>query len=406
MFTAINYDQLPAGRGGAAHSCDNLRMRGTTRGARLAALVLIAGCGARTDLFGVPPDDFASDAGGAPDGASGVLDASGHAESGVIVLDAAALDADIDAAAIACIATGPTPIANDGAAWIDQLALDSHTVYFHDQAGLHRVGKSGGAVTSVYPLMNYVAPDLGAFGANDDGVTFWQSHPNPPSSTFDVLHVGPLGGAPVKLATLTGMAGRGTIDNLDRTFVIADDDRGNSSVIEVAPDGATTTVPTVSDPGLVRSDGIDTYFTITAGLFRATKTSPVMIGVLQPYTYFVDFIFDGATIYFTAYDVDNNVVAGAMAKQGGATPTVLWSSSSVSLSGMDQDTTFIYVADRGKPAIVRIRKDGTGSDEIITGAHELENFNDVKVDDRCIYYSYVSYAATITGKGSVFAMPK
>jgi hypothetical protein len=395
-----------------------------TRSARLVVIALLAGCGARTELFGPPPDDVATDAGGAPDDASGVLDATVPLESGVIALDAAldsgaldsddastfdaappSLDAGVDAASIACTATRVTRLA-DGAPWLDQLALDAHTVYFHDQAGLHRVGKSGGAVTDIYPLKNFSAPDLGAFGVNDDGVTFWQSHPNPPSSTFDVFHVDPLGGAPVKLTTLPAMAGRGTIDDLDRTFVVSEPQNGTSaSVFEVAPDGTSSKVTTSTlDFHIVRSDGIDTYFAGQAGIFRATANGPVRIGLLQPYAYFIDFIFDGPMIYFEAYDALNNVIVGAMAKQVDATPTIVWSGR-VLLSGMDQDATFIYVADRGTPAILRIRKDGTGSDAVITGV-QLDNFNDVKVDDNCIYYSYVSYAQTIAGQSSVIAMPK
>jgi hypothetical protein len=281
-------------------------------------------------------------------------------------------------------------------------------VYFHDEAGLHRVGKSGGAVTDVYPLKNFWAPDLGAFGANDDGVTFWQSHPNPPSSTFDVLHVGPFGGAPVKLATLPWMAGRGTVDSRDRTFVIGDPQNGqNSSVFEVAPDGTTSqVVSSTIDASLVRSDGTDTYFAGSGGIFRATTNGPLRLALFFPYVYFTDFIFDGPTIYFTANDVDENVIVGAVSKHGDTTnPTILWSGR-VLLSGMDQDATYVYAADRGTPAILRIRKDGAGSEQVITGVNAVDNFNDVKVDDKCIYYSYVSYAKSTAGTSSVIAMPK
>jgi hypothetical protein len=402
-------------------------MRGT-RSARLAVLALLAGCGARTELFGVPPDDdAASDA--SFDDASGALDASPRADSGApsrdaaldgaldssdaidsgepSVVDAAPLDASVDAAAIGCTATALTPIVST-TGLLDQLALDSHTIYFHDEAGLHRVGKSGGAVTNIYPLKNFWAPDLGAFAANDDGVTFWQSHPNPPANnTFDVLHVGSTGGAPVKLATIAGMAGRGTIDNLDRTFVVSEPQNGTpSTVVEVAPDGTTSVVPSGAlDASLVRSDGIDTFFSSQAGMFRVTNKGPTRIGLLQPYEYFVDFIFDGPTIYFIAYDELNNEVVGTMSKDGSVMPSILWSGRLL-LSGMDQDATFIYVADRGTPAIVRIRKDGTGSDSVITGAPNVDNFNDVKVDDDCIYYSYVSYAKGGDGQSSIIAMPK
>jgi hypothetical protein len=399
---------------------------GRTRGARLALLVLLAGCGARTELFGPPPDEVATDGGVAPQDASGAFEASSPFDAGVVMLDAttfdggftpdsaapidagtldaATLDAGIDAATIECVATEPTQLA-DATAGLDQIAIDSHHVYFHDESGVHRVGKSGGAVITIAPLKNWVWPDLGAFDVNDDGLTLWQYQPGT-SPTIDVSRIGPNGGAPVKIATLQGMPGAGTLNDLDHALIVYGGPApAVPGIMDVAPDGTATYVPSGGfDLAFARSDDTDVYYSSNWAIYRSGAKSDTQIGKAPDFTYITSFVFDGDTIYFVADDSTQDVTVGSMPKKGGGPTTILWSSSSVALGGMAQDETFLYVVDRFKPAIVRIRKDGTGVDDAIAGVNGKDSYMDVKVDDKCVYFT--AGASTPTGKPGVYATPK
>jgi hypothetical protein len=398
-------------------------MKGT-RGARLVALLIVAGCGARTELLGDTPDDVsgasgASDAGGiSNDGASEGVDASTRdsgAATDATVFDAttidgssadgSVLDAGFDSGGIttfACTATAPTRIA-DGISELDQIAIDSRSVYFHDDDGLHRVGKSGGAVVSVAPLKNYNWPDLTAFAANEDGVTFWQVNPGAKGATVDVSHVGPFGGAPHKIATAQGPLYYGTMNDLDQVFLMFGGP-AYPGITEIAPDGTTSPVASTGMyTDFVRSDDVDTYFASESLLYRSNAGGLAQVGATQSGMFIIGFVFDGPTIYFIADDSTQDIVVGSMAKQGGMPSTTLWTSNGVALGGMDQDESFVYVVDRFKPAIVRIHKDGSGVDDAVVGA-KGESFTDVKVDDRCVYYSYSSPVKGVSA--GVFAAPK
>jgi hypothetical protein len=392
-----------------------------SRGAQLFVLVLVTGCGARSELLGAFTDDVSIDAGGATD-ASGVRDAAPPLDAGVIPVDAgfdatldsgvtldaatddAGVDAGFDAASIECTATRPTRIA-DSAQALDQVAIDSHTVYFHDQNGIHRVAKSGGALTDVTPLKNSNWPDITAFAANDDGVTFWQYVPST-SPTIVVSHIGPNGGAATKLASFAGQYVYGTSHAFGDAFLyygIPGTTPLDVALTEIAPNGTVTPLSSPGDINFVRNDGVDTYVASNYSIYRVTANDWVQVGIGQELTYIIGLAIDGPTIYFIADDSTEDVMVGAMPKQGGGPTTTLWSSTGVSLGGMDQDDTFLYVVDRFKPAIVRIRKDGTSVDDVVTGVNG-ESFTDVKVDDKCVYYSYGPSAPG--AKPGIFAAPK
>jgi hypothetical protein len=389
------------------------------RGARIFVLVLLAGCGARSELLGALPEDVANDAGGTHD-ASGALDAVAPFDAGAVPLDAAfdadvpidsstfdaGFDAGIDAATIECVATAPTSIANAGPG-LDQVAIDSHTVYFHDQNGVHRVPKSGGAVIDVTPLKNYNWPDITAFGADDDGITFWQYLPSTAAPTIAVSHIGPNGGAATRIASLSGLYAYGTTNALGQAFIYYGVPNSNPQSVglsEVAPDGTVTPLPSAgTSTGFVRSDGVDTYVASNFAIYRITQNGMTLVGTTQQTMYVIGILIDGPTLYFMADDSTQDVVIGAMPKQGGGPTTMLWSSSGVALGGMAQDDAFLYIVDRFKPAIVRIRKDGTGVDDAVAGVNG-ESFTDVKVDDKCLYYSY--YSSVPTAKVAIFAAPK
>jgi hypothetical protein len=357
-----------------------------------ASFASLAGCGARTELLGEPPEDVDSsmardaalDANGAVDAtdtrdssmtadAPPTFDAARHDDAG----EDAAVDAGVDAAPITCPFTTETTLVEDGTNALDQIALDDSYVYFHDGNAIYRVAKSGGTKTALASLKAPAWPELAAFMVDDTYVTWWQVING--ATKTDVKHAPKQGGTTTTIATLPsyfyyGSAGPGgTGPNYDELDSIA-------ATGAVTKFGAALPYQTT----MVRYDRGDIYTLSPAGLHRFDGAAFTKLADAPPASYPNSMVFDDTTVYVTIGDGVGGFMVASAPKAGGSF-TILLTVQSGYLGGIAEDADYIYVADRIAARILRMNKDGSDLTTIVTST--TSQIVDLAVDDQCVYWT-------------------
>jgi hypothetical protein len=392
----------------------------------LVCLPWMAACGARSGLFvslpesqedsGVIPDgvapidasflfdagafDASLDAKGAIDAATffdaDVFDASVDATSP----EAGVVDAQVDSGPIRCTAASVTRLASTGVD-LDQVALDDSYVYYHENTGIWRTAKSGGAPTQVATMTVLGWPDLAGFAVNEAGVIWWQVATGAAKTT--VYRAPGSGGAPSTVATLGNDYASGSLDSLGSVYLWYGGPT-NPSLDVVMADGVAATVvsllPTTYTLSVV-SDGKNLFESGGGGVLRFDGTEFTAIADL-PGTYAGGLAFDDTTLYFETNDGVGNVTVSSVPKTGG-TPTTLFSTTNIYVDRVVVDGPYLYFVNRLGSSIIRMNKDGTSQ---ITVVQEpaADQIMDVAIDDRCIYWSETAgYVETPNG---IYATPK
>ena len=395
-------------------------------GAALICLPWMAACGARSGLFVTLPESQ-NDSGVIPDGVApidasilfdaGAFDASLDAKATIdastffdadvfdasldaMSPEAGIVDAPIDSGPISCTAASVTLLASTGVD-LDQVALDDSYVYYHENTGIWRTAKSGGAPRQVATMTVLGWPDLAGFAVNDAGVVWWQVATG--AATTTVYRAPGSGGAPSIVATLGNEYASGSLDSLGSIYLWYGGPT-NQSLDVVMADGVATTVvsllPTTYTLSVV-SDGTNLFESGGGAVLRFDGTEFTAIADL-PGTYAGGLAFDDTTLYFETNDgVGVPPVFGT--EDTVTSPTTLFPATNIYVDCVVVDGPYVYFVNRLGSSIIRMNKDGTSRITVVqeTATHQIM---DMAIDGRCIYWSETAgYAETPNG---IYATPK
>jgi hypothetical protein len=372
----------------------------------LAGIAFLAGCGARTELLGsLDEDGGAEDAATSRDAAfvdaptevdASERDAARHDASTPRdaspdgPADAAMVDAGQDAAPIiTCSATTATTLTEDAQSELDQILLDDSYVYFHDQAAIWRVAKTGGAKTAVALLKAPVWPELTAFALDDTSVTWWQIVNG--ASETDVKRASKQGGTTTTIAKLGSYFYYGSGAPAGAVYVWGGGGPAYNTLESITPDGTVTTVsaPLPNITFQVRYDRGEVFALAQAGLFHLDGDAFTNLAQ-QPNGYPNSMVFDDVAVYVTITDGMGGFSVASVPRAGGTFTTLLVVQKGY-LGGIAADADHLYVADRIAARLLRMNKDGTDLTAIATSTAQIV---DVALDDLCVYWTETTNTGT------------
>lgn len=323
------------------NECMSAKVKDTRGRCTPALLVLLVGCGARSEL-------------GAGKGSS---------DSGE-VRDASARDAPPESSppcTYGVLASVPS---------IEALALDESYVYYacmYAACGVGRVSKAGGA-----PQV-YAATDTAWFVAVDGEFVYWGSH-----DARAVVRAPKDGGTVETVATSASPVAPWGVAVDDTSVYFGDDSAG---VWKVPKGGGTAVLIAGDQPSaaFVALDGPWLVWGASEGVARAPRSGgAVELIAARKGTYFVTA--DDGWAYWTDEQGGMNGEILRSPTSGGAATLLISAKTPIWLA---LDATMLYWADLDDDRVARIPKGG-GAMETVA---QVKRPFAVAVDDRCVYYS-------------------
>ncbi len=337
--------------------------------------VVIAGCGARTELdTSTTPGTVVAGPDAQPPGVQRVV----------------------------CTATSLTTLATITPHGIDdempdQIALDDEYVYFHTSTSIRRVPKSGGPTQVLADRLEYDWPNLSAFAIDATTITFVAS------GSAKLAQVAKSGGPVIEQSALP-TAYDDHVSAFSGGFYtwndVNVDNKSPFGLYALDATGKATAPPIAIDSYLAKviDQGSFAYAPMVGGLRvlasgQLKTVSPVSL---------TDLVDDGDVMFGVggpdANDTANATVWRIDKSTNGATPLLDYGSE---VWGVAVDRDDVYFTDRHGGAAVRTSK--TGGPTTVLGADPTAQAIGIAVDDACVYWTVYENPS---GPGRVLAAPK
>ncbi len=367
-----------------------------SRAAPLGALGALAlACGARSEL------DLAGARSGpageaAPDGGSSATDA-GNARDAAVSPGEAGGDAspETDAAAADPDCTGSGVTVTTTYEFPDAIALDGAFVYWHDQVGIARAPKQGGAAERLTGTPAQQWPDLASFALSATDAYFVSGDAN------GIEWMPKAGGGPTPLSSLPTFVFPGVVVGASRAFVWGEVSGGTEVIDAFAlPNGA---------PVRVQNDVIPTAMVVTDTLAYAATSNGIVALDAQHGTAAglggsaaEGIAIDSTDAYFSSVDSSSGFAVARVPLSGKGTVTVVATPGAGTVVGLAVSDTDIYYGDRVTPALRKIlHKTPSNVAALVTFATGDQPIG-VALDARCVF---VTVARSTTG-GYILAAPR
>jgi hypothetical protein len=308
---------------------------------------LLLGCGARTELDGALPD--------------------------AAVVDVASEDGP---AATSCVA-GVVQIATTGTV-PDTIALSGDWVYWHEQGGIIRVKKSGGAIETLHPASSTFWPDLAAFAVGG-GSLFYGKDVSSVMMDEQTLYALPNPGF-ASSASHVYVWSRDILPSPLLTYAFDGTGGWNNQYITRKPVEMTFAPPEIVC--IAEDPGVECGGQLLSGL-SAT-----------------DLVATNDDVWFTSNDLTNGARVMHIELPSLKTAPIDDTVGALAIAG---DATALYFTDATNRRVRRIAgKTGPVSDIASVGPSFTPV--DVVADDTCVYWTSSSVAPD--GPGAVMAGPK